>query len=181
MADSIQFSLTGLEELLGKLDEVSGVVKYKRGRPALLKAAQFIRDKAKENALRLDDHETAEKIADNIVARWNNRRHKSSGGDLAFRIGVLGGARQYANTKANVRAGRAGETYLTSGDKGNPGGDTFYWRYLEFGTEKMAARPFMRPALIDNDNQAIDIFVTELDKSLARAIKSAKKKAAKGA
>ncbi len=41
-----------------------------------------------------------------------------------FVSGVMGGAGQYANTKANVRKGRAGKSYNTAGDKGNPGGDT---------------------------------------------------------
>jgi HK97 gp10 family phage protein len=30
--------------------------------------------------------------------------------------------------------------------KFNAEGDAFYWRWVEFGTSKMAARPFMRPA-----------------------------------
>lgn len=30
--------------------------------------------------------------------------------------------------------------------KFNTEGDAFYWRWVEFGTSKMAARPFMRPA-----------------------------------
>ncbi|WP_374987639.1 HK97-gp10 family putative phage morphogenesis protein, partial [Klebsiella pneumoniae] len=79
-------------------------------------------------------------------------------GDPTFRVGVMGGARQYANTKANVRKGRAGKSYNTAGDKGNPGGDTWYWRFLEFGTEHAAARPIIRPALNGVDADVINVF-----------------------
>ncbi|SFY16270.1 HK97-gp10 family putative phage morphogenesis protein [Azotobacter vinelandii] len=163
MADSIQFSLTGLDELLGKLDEVSYDMKRKGGRFALRKAAQVIRDAAKQNAKRLDDPETGRQIAANIVERWNGRLFKSTG-NLGFRVGVQHGA--------------------VMPEGGNPdtgmNGPTPHWRLLELGTEKMRAQPFMRNALADNISAATDAFVREYDKALDRAIKRAKKKAAAG-
>jgi HK97 gp10 family phage protein len=178
MADGIQFQLTGLDSLLGKLDAISYETKYKGGRSALRKAAQLVRDKARDNAKRVDDPRSAEDISKNIVERWNGRRFKTTG-DLAFRVGVLGGARQYANTKANVRRGRAGQEYITGGDKSNPGGDTYYWRFLEFGTAKMRAQPFMRPALENSLGEASAAFITEYEKAIDRAIKRAAKKASR--
>lgn len=170
MADGMQFSLTGLDELLGKLEGVSHDMKYKGGRFALRKAAQVVRDAAKRNAERVDDPDTPENIAENIVERWSGRRFKRTG-DLMFRVGVMGGARGYAKASGEVQ-GKG---------KANPGGDTFYWRFLEFGTEKMPRQPFLTPALTDNFNKATDEFVRQYDKALDRAIKRAKKKAAKGA
>lgn len=90
-----------------------------------------------------------------------------------FRVGVLGGARQYATTRENVRRGRAGQFYSTGGDTGNPGGDTFHWRFLEFGTERAAAKPFMRPAIGQAGQQAVNTFISEYQKSLDRAIRRA--------
>lgn len=46
------------------------------------------------------------------------------------------------------------------------GDNVFYWRFLEFGTEKMAARPFMRPALESKAEAATDAIVTELNRQL---------------
>lgn len=175
MSDGVEVQITGLEELRTTLQGVSYDTQRKGGRYALRKAAQVIRDKARQNASRLDDPATAEDISKNIVERWDGRRFKRTG-DLAFRIGVLGGAKQYANTKANVRAGRAGDTYKTDGDKTNPGGDTFYWRFLEFGTEHSAAQPFMRPAAEESVNQVVNTFVTEFDRHVERAIKRHAKK-----
>lgn len=175
MADGIQFSLTGVDELIATLNAVTYDTKRKGGRAALRKAAQVVRDAARRNAEALDDPNTNRKISANIVERWNGRHFKRTG-DPAFRVGVLGGARQYANTRENVRKGRAGETYATGGDKGNPGGDTWYWRLQEFGTENHRAQPFMRPALESSAGPAIDAFVREYEKALDRAIKRAAKK-----
>lgn len=170
-----EFELQGMESLLAKFDAIKQETKYKGGRAALRKAANFVADKAKQKAQTFDDPATAESIAKNIAVRWNTRRFKISG-DLAFRIGILGGARQFANTKQNVRKQRVGQTYITGGDKSNPGGDTWYWRFLELGTEKMAARPFLRPALKDNQGQVISIFAKEFEKAIDRAVKREKKK-----
>lgn len=201
MADGIEFSLTGVDELISTLNGVTYETKRKGGRAALRKAAQVVRDAARANAKRIDDPTTGESIAKNIVERWNGRHFRRTG-DPAFRVGVLGGARQYANTKENVRKGRAGKTYATSGDKGNPGGDTWYWRHIEFGRGEVRpkkngsgvlanqesgeffgkhsaptrAQPFMRSALAENIDKATDVFVAEYQKALDRAISRAAKK-----
>lgn len=175
MADSVEVSLTGLESLLGKMEAVSEVTRNKAGRFALRKAANIIRDRARSNASRVDDPLTKEAIHKNIVASFSSKQFRRTG-DLAFRVGVMGGARQYANTKANVRKGRAGRTYKTAGDKGNPGGDTWYWRFLEFGTEHASAKPVLRPAMNGVDNAVISVFAEEMEKAIDRAIRQATKK-----
>jgi HK97 gp10 family phage protein len=175
MADSVEVSLTGLESLLGKMEAVSEVTRNKAGRFALRKAANIIRDRARSNASRVDDPLTKEAIHKNIVSSFSSKQFRRTG-DLAFRVGVMGGARQYANTKANVRKGRAGRTYKTAGDKGNPGGDTWYWRFLEFGTEHASAKPVLRPAMNGVDNAVISVFAEEMEKAIDRAIRQATKK-----
>ncbi len=42
---------------------------------------------------------------------------------------------------------RHGKKYRKQGKKGNLSQDAWYWRIVEFGTRKMRARPFLRPAL----------------------------------
>lgn len=44
--------------------------------------------------------------------------------------------------------------------------DPFYWRFLEFGTSKMAARPFMRPAFAARRGEALDLFRRRLSQRL---------------
>ncbi len=55
MADGVEVNLTGLDSVLGKLDAVSQVTRDKSGRAALRKAANVIRDRARNNAARVDD------------------------------------------------------------------------------------------------------------------------------
>lgn len=47
----------------------------------------------------------------------------------------------------------------------NINGDAFYWRFLEYGTVKMAARPFARPAAEEESNAYIGRF-TEVGRKL---------------
>ena len=164
MADSVEFKIEGLEDLLGKLESVTDDVKRKGGRSALRKAAQLIRDAAKENAKRIDDPQTAADIAANIVERWNGKLFKRTG-NLGFRVGVMGGA---------------GGNKTGSELSGLPGGDTRHFRHVEFGTNDTPAQPIMRPALSDNINAATNAFVEAYKKALDRAIKRARKKAASG-
>ena len=175
MADGVQLKIEGLAALKGKLSEISDDLRRKSGRSALRKAANVIVKKAQVNASRVDDPLTEENIGKNIVAKWSNVTFKRTG-NLAFRVGVLGGAASYANSSGNRRKGRAGKRYTTLGSSQNPGGNTWYWRFLEFGTEKAPAQPFLRPAAESSVDEVIATFVTEYEKGIDRAIKRAQKK-----
>lgn len=163
MTDAIEFSLTGLDSLLGKLDSVTQDIKYKGGRAALRKAANIVVQKAKEGAQQVDNTETGRSIADNIALRWNGRLFKRTG-DLGFRIGVLHGA----------VLPKKGERASTATNAPTP-----HWRLLEFGTAKMPAAPFMRKALENHISEVTSEFLTQYEKAIDRAIKRAAKKAAK--
>lgn len=161
MTDGIRYDLNGLPQLLGKLEGLQQDMKRKGGRFALRKAAQVIRNEARANAERLDDPDTAARIAENIVERWSNRTFKRTG-NMMFRVGVMGGA---------------GGNQSSADLSGLPGQDTRHWRYLEFGTETTAAQPIFRPVPNQVGQQAADEFVRQYGKSIDRALKRAKKKA----
>lgn len=153
-----------MDSLLAKFEAIDYDLKRKGGRSALRKAAQLIADKAKQNAARIDDPATGRSIAANVALRWNGKLFKKSG-DLGFRVGVMYGA----------VLPKSGEETSTVANAPTP-----HWRLLEFGTEKMRAQPFMRPALADNINAATSAFATAYEKAIDSAIKRAAKKAAKG-
>lgn len=44
----------------------------------------------------------------------------------------------------------------------------FYWRFLEFGTRKMAARPFLRPAFDENREQALKAMADKFRSALEK-------------
>lgn len=147
--------LNGIDELNKKLQGLAYDVQKKGGRFALRKAAQVVRDAARQNAQAVDDSATGRSIAKNITEKWNGRLNKQTG-DLGFRIGVQGTAKI---PKDNSDEGA--------------GGPTPHWRLLEFGTEKMAARPFFGRALPENAQKAADVFVDQMGRAIDRALKKA--------
>jgi HK97 gp10 family phage protein len=162
-SDGLDFDMSGLPELLGKLGALEYDIKRKGGRFALRRAAQVLRDQARANADRVDDPSTPESISRNIAIRWSGRTFKKTG-NMMFRVGVMGGA-----------GGSKGGS-----DQSNlPGGDTRHFRHLEFGTEDTRAQPIFRPVPRQAGQQAVDEFVKQYSKKIDRVLKAAKKKGAK--
>lgn len=149
MADT--FKLEGLDSALSKLRSVSQEVAKRGARSAGTRAMRIVRDDARRRAEQFDDPETASNIAKNIVTRYSARASKREGG-IVIQVGVQGGARP-----------RKG-----SDDEG-------HWRLIEFGTSKMAARPFMRPALSDNVQAVSDKFIKELEPKIDKALAKVKR------
>ena len=165
MAEHIE----GLDGVINRMRQLSNPRKQKNAATrAARKAMAVVRKEAVANAKRLDDKETGERIWKNITIKPS----KTKNGFVLMRVGVRGGARSYAATRENVRSGRVGQQYATDGSKDNPGGETFYWRFVELGTSRTAAKPFLRPALNNNVDGVQDGFVTDfkdqLDKEIAR-------------
>lgn len=160
MADNITFGLQGVDEVMAKIESVQNDIRYKGGRAALRKAANLVRDAAKQTAQGFDDPKTARSIVKNLAVRWSGRRFKATG-DLMFRVGVMKGAR------------------LQDGGDLGAGAATPHFRLLEFGTEKMKSQAFLRPALAHNKEKAASVFVSEYSKAIDRALKRAEKKAKK--
>lgn len=154
-----QFELKGLEELRSKLADLRGENAMKAFKSAAGEGAKVIRLAAAANASAVDDSLTPEMIAANITQRPTPKRYARNG-DVRVRVGVLGGA----------KAPTGNGSIRTSGKKALPGGDTYYWRFLEFGTQTIAAKPFMRPAMADGQG-AFDAFAAQLGKKVDRMLK----------
>ena len=101
-----------------------------------------------------------------IVARVNTRMGRRVGGAVV-QVGIRGGAKEYVNDSRNRRMGRVGQSY-------EQGGNQFYFRFLEFGTNKLPARPFLRPALAENAQKTTDIVTAELRKAVDRIASTGK-------
>lgn len=166
------FKLEGLDDLLRKLDQLPDRVVTTALRRSLRKGGNVIKQAAVTKARALDDPATPQRIDENIVVQNGGRQFERREGGPAVRVGVLGGARKYADTRFNRRKGKVGQQYETAGSRDNPGGDTWYWRFLEFGTSKMHARPFMRPAMDEGAGAAFEAIAADMpaqiDKELAK-------------
>ncbi len=159
MASSV--NIEGLDGLLQALQALPREIASKNGGPAraaLARGAKIIRDEARV----LVPKDTGA-VAANIVMKRDGRPDRF-GVNERYTVGVRGGAKRYANTKRNVRKGRAGKEYKTAGN-------TYYWRFLEFGTEKQRAQPFLRPAFESKQQEAMNAIVDTLTKGIARAAK----------
>ena len=155
---SIAAHFTGNLQLSNKLKRLAKPSVARRiARKAGRESMKLVRDAAKQNAKSIDDPATREKIWRNITIQTA----KSSQNEVKIRVGIRGGAKGFAAASGEIQG--AG--------KDNPGGATFYWRFLEFGTSRQPATPFMRPALANNiqqvTNKFAEVFDAELDKELA--------------
>jgi HK97 gp10 family phage protein len=155
------FKIEGLGPVLAKLKALGDPKRVKSAvRSANTKALRSVRDAARAGAKALDDPRSPEQISKNIVTKAGRSKDRN---EVVTRVGVLGGAR-------NMQ--KYGE--FKGAQAGNPGGDTWYWRLLEFGTSQIAARPFMRPALQNNQGKVVITFTSELDKSIDKIVAKGK-------
>jgi HK97 gp10 family phage protein len=161
--DGVEFKVEGLEQLHDRMKTLTVGMRKKGVRAGVRKGTNIVRDAARAAAQAIDRPETPLSIAKNVDAQFNGRLYRRTG-DVSFRVGVRGGAKSYSNTKENRRKRRVGESYKT-------GGTTFYWRFIELGTSRIPARPFLLPALENNAGKALEAMVTEMNKQLDRFAK----------
>ena len=161
--------MTGLDEVIEKIRLLGKPKKVKNAATrSARKAMNIVKKAAIQNAKGLDDKDSSNRIWKNIITKPS----KTKDGFVMMKVGVKGGARKYPNTAPNRRKGVVGQTYETGGSSKNAGGDTWYWRFLEFGSATNNAKPFLRPALNSNI-QAAEAefkrsFSEELDKEIAK-------------
>jgi HK97 gp10 family phage protein len=143
--------LEGVEELRRAMESAAKSIRTKAVRSALREAGKVIQASAKVAApvLRVPTKtRTPGTVRKNIAVRAS-KFARSAGNE-----GVFVNVRPIGNSKARVgKLGKAGAT--------NPN-DPFYWRFLEFGTKKMRARPFLTPAVDSKGNEAIQKFMSSV-------------------
>lgn len=178
MANLVELKVTGLDGVLDLLKKLPPEVVSKRGGPvraALRKGALVIKKEAQANVRK-------------IVAEPNiGGRNDLSTGELEKAIRVNRGkvppgfkgekaivwlgkvTRKYANTKHNVRKQRVGQSY----DLEPP---QFYGRFLEYGTSRMRAHPWLRPAAETKAQEAVNAITKELVNRLNAIVKKLARK-----
>jgi HK97 gp10 family phage protein len=154
MASSMDVSLDGFKELEAQLKAFGPKLELSGLRSANYQGAKVIVASAK------------------ATSAWQDRAGALRGAIRAFRrssgrfivthaVGVTGIYQKYPNTAENRRKRRVGKRFRTDG----PG---FYGRFLEFGTSRMQAHPWLRPAFLAKYEQAIDAIgygmVTAIDR-----------------
>ena len=123
--------IEGLDNLKRKLAEVPKAMRKRVLRNALAAGAREVRDVAKRNAPVLT-----------LGTSLNAPYRKPGTVKQAIRVRTSKADRRAGDVGVfvNVRPAKAGQRGAR-----NPN-DPFYWRFLEFGTRKMPARPFLQRA-----------------------------------
>jgi HK97 gp10 family phage protein len=149
----------GLDELMKALKEFTPQIQKRVLGTAMRNAMKPVMMTARSNARALDDPQTPSNISKNIISQRASKKVMRMAGvrdaDMMQRVGVRGGAKD---------------------PQTNDPMNTFYWRFHEFGTSKIAARPFMRPALAQNTQRTTAIMVDELKKGIDRTARRLAKK-----
>jgi HK97 gp10 family phage protein len=152
----VEIKLQGFAELQKRIAEFGPKIAANEQRNATRAAAVVFRD-----AVRASAPVRTGLLKASVVV--NKRR--STEGPHVVRYGVRlkpGKKQTYGNTRANRRSGRVGKKYQTDSP-------AFYGKFLEYGTSKMTARPFMRPAFGPNVSRALEAFKARLAKGIEKA------------
>jgi HK97 gp10 family phage protein len=138
-------TITGLREFKDKLQQLPKTLRRRVLRNALAAGARVVRDEAKRQApvLASENRNTPYRKVGTVRKAISVRTSKRD--RLEGNVGVF----------VNVRPAKGAARGAKNPD------DPFYWRFLEFGTSKMAARPFLGPAA-QKLREALSVFEREL-------------------
>jgi HK97 gp10 family phage protein len=151
-----EVTITGLKELQTALRQLPKEIQGKVLAQSLREGAKAIIKDAKTRAPRADSPHFVGKGKElvepgNIARNIQVKRVKNTDSTATVSIGVR--------------------------SKGKGGKNAFYWRFLEFGTQFIAARPFMRPAFESKKMDAANAIKDALRKRIdAAALKLGLKK-----
>jgi HK97 gp10 family phage protein len=142
--------IRGFDDLAAKLREIPKALRKRVLRNALAAGARLVRDAARASAPVLQQsvpYRTPGLVRKSIVVRTSKAARRAGDVGVFVNVRPARGAKSrrlqvFTNRKrlvsrAPLVAAHAGARRKT---------DPFYWRFLEFGTKKMAARPFLSTA-----------------------------------
>lgn len=135
MADYITYKLKGADELSRIFKTLPQELQRQIVVPAAKDAMQIVLQDARDRASRVDDPKTPQNIALNI-ALVEDKKYFEETGSTKVSVGVR-------KTK-----------------RGQRGGNTFYWWWVELGTSRNRAQPFMRNALGQNQQAVFAEFLS---------------------
>lgn len=155
----------GLEETLRALRALPKAISGKGGGPlrkALYAAAKVVRAEVKQAT------PVRTGLLRDSIAIFRDREPGRIAANEHYTVGIRKQRKKYRENYRNGRLGRIGKSYSTAGA-------AFYGKFVEFGTSKMAAHPFMRPAFEASKQAAVTAFENALRKEVGKAVEQAKR------
>ncbi|HEX5486500.1 MAG TPA: HK97-gp10 family putative phage morphogenesis protein [Limnobacter sp.] len=155
-----QVKVDGLKELLANMKTLHEDLQNRAGRAAVSAAAGLVAREAKKKVDALGLVKTGA-LRENIAIR----RVKTPADRFEYEVLVRNGKR-----KKGSKAKRGEKLVFYNGTKKRVKyiNDPYYWWWLEFGTSKMPAKPFMRPAFEANVTNAQNRMVEQLRKTIEK-------------
>lgn len=135
MADWITYKLTGADDLVKKFRTLPQELQRAIVVPAGKAAMDIVLKDAIARASAIDDPTTIPDISKNIDLMEDKKYFEETG-----------------STKISVGVRKR--------KKGVKGGNTFYWHWVELGTSRSRAQPFMRNALNQNQQAVFQEFLS---------------------
>lgn len=159
---TVSIEIKGLKELQKALEQLPKEIQARPLRSAVSAGAKVIMDEA---IARAPEGDTGN-LKDSIY-RYRSRKQSATGKET-FLVGVRKGKGTYGDTRRNRRLGIVGKKYITQGK-------AFYWRFIEFGTRFIQAKPFMRPAYESKKLEAAETIKERLKKAIDTQARKLKK------
>ena len=141
--------IEGLDTLFKKLTEMPDAERRKIMRRAANAGAIVFRDEARQRAPKYDkkpkgkEHPPPGTLKRSIITKYIPK--ESDRFSATYYVTV-----------------RRGKKYRKQGVRGNLSQDAFYAQFVEYGTSKMTARPFMRPAFEAKKKEAAEKMVAKI-------------------
>ena len=154
-----EIHVDGLNDLLKRLVILADVTTDKDAQKSITKALRKSMQVVQKDAQSIV-HVKSGTLKQNIIVA---KARKPPQGQIEMDVTVRYKAQAYKDNKSNRRKGLVGGTYKNYGP-------LFYGAFLEFGTVKMPAYPFMGPAWDRNKDALPDIFKTELSSAIDSAM-----------
>ena len=133
-------TLSGMDELLARLARTNVNVNIAR-KKALNKGAEIIKKSASEKAPR-------DNSARNLSKKYSPGQHLAD------------------NLIISEVKGQGNNQYVEVGPQRGDNNDFFYGKFLEFGTTKMLARPFMEPAFVEKRKEALEVMAEVIKEAI---------------
>jgi HK97 gp10 family phage protein len=160
-------TVEGFKELADKLRAITPALRKRVIRNALAAGAREVRDEAKRRAPVLSasikaPYRKPGTVRDAIRVRSSKVARRA--GDIGVFVNVVpakGAKFKTTTTRVLGLKVRQRKQVRASGRGAQSPTDPFYWRFLEFGTRKMAARSFLQPGAAKL-GQALQIFQSKV-------------------
>jgi len=169
VADLFKTTIGGLDELRRQLQAVPVTLRKKVLLSALRKAARVPLQVARQNVPIMSaemaakaPYRTAGLLKKQLMVRTSKASRQAGNVGVFINVKPAAGAKYKSSKSQDLLGAYTKRTKVRESQRGAKSKlDPYYWKFVEFGTKKMAARPFIQPAA-DALPRALTVFSDEL-------------------